>query len=662
MNKISFSLILHLFLFFPVLSTASGATPDNDTANRNLAREAKVTASSEYSENYYAKFAVDGVIPDQGSGGADLGHSWCVQNETAKDNGEFTLSWPEPVEVAEIVYFGRTSFFISECWKDYEVYLDTEVTPVLTGTLKMQHGPQRMTLPEQRKCKKIKLVFLNSYGGPNPGAAEIMVFSNRLTNAQLQKLKGGFESPHISELTPQQRDYLLNGLDKIVVIKRFEIEASHVYTYHYEGFRPGGGLYIFDSKELAENPEANGKLLVATPEGQILDADLSYDGKTILFSWRQKESEPYHLWTINTDGSELTQRTDGPWHDYNACWLPDGDIAFLTSRSPQFAYCWNAPVGILFRMKLDGSRLVQLSDNYLNDFTPTVLDDGRIIYGRWEYVDRPAIPIQSLWTIHPDGTNLQVYYGNRVLSPATFMEARQIPGTTQVICTMTGHNGPTRGAVGILDRRFGVNEQESIRNITPEITIDKVDRGDGNYWPKQVYSGPYPLDSERFIVSARGPLLVRTYEISSDTNKPVSEAVLLPAPEDGMQFLCAVPVRERVTPTVMFSSILENIDNSSDTADTETQHLGNLDMPEFATIALQDVYQGLGPTVKRGDVAAIRIVREMQKTVRIEPHLRSFGFQFPTISCGATYAGKMVLGDVPVAEDGSAYFKVGAGV
>jgi hypothetical protein len=297
-------------------------------------------------------------------------------------------------------------------------------------------------------------------------------------------------------------------------------------------------------------------------------------------------------------------------------------------------------------MSPDGSRLIRLSDNYLNDFTPTVLDDGRIIYGRWEYVDRPAIPIQSLWTIHPDGTNLNVFYGNRVLSPATFMEARQIPGTTLVVCTMTGHNGQVPGAIGILDRRYGVDAQEAIRNITPEISVGKVDEGDGNYWHTQVYSGPYPLDSERFIVSAKGPIIVRTFELDAQNKRPLQEAVLLSAPNNGMRYFCATPVQPRYKPPVIGGGI--------DHAVAEKKE-------SYATIFLQDVYQGLGSEVQRGEVAALRIVREMQKTVRIEPHFRSFGFQFPVISCGATYAGKMVLGDVPVSEDGSAYFKVGIG-
>ncbi|MDH4238020.1 MAG: hypothetical protein OEW48_00515 [Phycisphaerae bacterium] len=100
-------------------------------------------------------------------------------------------------------------------------------------------------------------------------------------------------------------------------------------------------------------------------------------------------------------------------------------------------------------MAPNGKNVRRISANYLNDFTPSLMNDGRLIYGRWEYVDRPAIPIQSLWTINPDGTNLGVYYGNRVLSPATFIEPRAVPGDTRVLCTMTAHNGPCRGDRGL---------------------------------------------------------------------------------------------------------------------------------------------------------------------------------------------------------------------
>ena len=84
-------------------------------------------------------------------------------------------------------------------------------------------------------------------------------------------------------------------------------------------------------------------------------------------------------------------------------------------------------MGVLHRMNADGGDVRRISANYLNDFTPTVMEDGRIIYGRWEYVDRPAIPIQKLWTIHPDGTMFSGYFGNRVLGPATSSKPARSP-------------------------------------------------------------------------------------------------------------------------------------------------------------------------------------------------------------------------------------------
>jgi hypothetical protein len=146
-----------------------------------------------------------------------------------------------------------------------------------------------------------------------------------------------------------------------------------------------------------------------------------------------------------------------------------------------------------------------------------------------------------------------------------------------------------------------------------------------------------PLDAERFLVSARGPVLVR--DIAG-----TCQSVVLPRPGDGMQYFCATPIRPRTPPPAIPSRLPAE------------------PAIEFATVYLQDVYNGLEPQVKRGEVKTIRVVRELQKTVRIDPHLRAFGFQFPVISCGATYAGKDVIGEVDVNPDGSAYFQVPAGV
>ena len=216
--------------------------------------------------------------------------------------------------------------------------------------------------------------------------------------------------------------------------------------------------------------------LVDASEGVIFDCQVSCDGRRIMFSWKRAIEEPFGIWRVNADGSGLVRVIDHPSNNMNACWLPDGGIAFLSDRKPAFAYCWTSTSPVLYRADGDGGNVTRLPANYLTDFTPSVMRDGRILFSRWEYVDRPAIPIQSLWALNPDGTMLSGVFGNRVLGPATFMEARDMPGSAgKILCVMTSHNGPCRGAIGIVDPAIDGNAQEEIRNLTPEIDIGTVE-------------------------------------------------------------------------------------------------------------------------------------------------------------------------------------------
>jgi len=635
---------------FPVavngLLTAAQDPPAPAALPPNLALQATATASSEYNpQNYGARLAIDGQIPGPGSQAEDVGRAWCVQGDTHRNGAEFTLEWPAPVTVASLVYWGRTAWFAEECWKGYELRLDDGPEPVARGEFRRGHGPQGVSLPAPAAVRRLTLTFTSSYGGANPGASEIQVYGEALAAERLpafHPLENG--PPSMLELlevkeTPEMRRRLLAaelGFRRLVLIRRHELNPSHVYTQHVEGFQPGGGLYAWQP-----TPEG-GTLtrLVDSPEGEILDCDVSYDGTEILFSWRQNPALGYQLFRIRADGTGLTRITDGPHHNYNACWLPDGGIAFLSTRRPQFAYCWVSPVGTLCRIQADGSAFRELSANYLNDFTPSVLNDGRIVYGRWEYVDRPAIPIQSLWSINPDGTGLAVYYGNRVLSPATFLEPRAIPGATRVMCILTAHNGPCRGGLGVLDRRYGVNAQEAILNLTPEVDIGRVDQGSGNH-VRGPWENPWPLDERHLLISFRGTAVVRDWS--------GSEQAVIARPNGGCGYYSPQPLQPRARPPVIPSALPDDVASAADGT-------------RWATLVLQDVYRGLEPQVRRGEVARLRIVEEMGKAVRADVSHRAFGFQFPVISCGATYACKKVWGEVAVAADGSACFQVPAGV
>ena len=418
----------------------------------------------------------------------------------------------------------------------------------------------------------------------------------------------------------------------VVVVQRRALRPSHVYTYHVEGLSKGGGLYV------ADFAKDEVRRLVDATEGIVLDAQVSYDGRQILFSWKRTMSEPFAVWRVNADGTGLAKIVSGPCNNQNACWLPDGGIAFTSDRKPAFAYCWTSTSPVLYRADADGGNVVRISANYLTDFTPSVMCDGRILFSRWEYVDRPAIPIQSLWAIQPDGTGLSGVFGNRVLSPATFMFAYDVPGKPGTfLCVMTSHNGPCNGAVGLVDVALGGNAQKAIRNLTPEVKVPPVEDGIRGNGVRGPYTTPYPIDGERYLVSKAGEVQLRRY----DSQEAV--ALLRPA-ADGLGWYSPQPLAPRPRPAAQRANVRDAA------------------MGPFAEVVMQDVYIGLEGHVRRGEVKRIAVVQEMEKDIRAETSKRQFGFQFPVVSCGATYAPKRVWGFADVEEDGSAHFLAPANV
>ena len=659
---------------------------------QNLAAKARVSASSQFNDSYRPEMAVRG---EASADPTQPGGEWAVRSA---QNGWFELRWDQPVEAAEVVYCARVTSPLLECFKEYAVYFNDEEKPAARGTLECRRGPQRVPLAK-RQVTKLRIEFLSSYpGSPNPGASEIAVYASPLTDAQLAAMR----LPP-AEKTPKSlalRKDLIEGrfgFRQIVLVKRKPLDISHVYVYHVEGFRPGGGLYLFTpgsekgtgpicrngpegaahKLELSPFPTNGGELkcIFDAGQGMITTADLSYDGREVVFAMRRgghvasnpvahiedisqypDEASNYHVFRIGIDGGGLTQLTRGAHNNLDPCWLPDGGIGFISDRKPAYAYCYVVTSPVLYRMERDGSKQKRLSANYLMDFTPSAMGDGRIIYTRWEYVDRPACPIQSLWTINPDGTGLAGFYGNRVISPGTFMDARPVPGTNRVIAVATNHNGSCRGGIVEIDPAKGANSREAVRNLTPEIDIYAHRVGGGPYGNGMLdcgvrgqYEKPLALDDRHFLVSKGGTVQLRDFE---------ANAASLLAPSDGMGFYCPLPVRKQ-SPPVLRGTIMPNLELPED---------GSVS-GEWATVFVQDVYHGLEPDVKRGEIKQIAVVQEIEKSTHTpqnnkcpdRPGMRNiavFGFQFPLVSCGATYAPKKVWGIADVDADGSAAFRV----
>jgi hypothetical protein len=637
----------------------------------NLARKAKVSASSQFSGEYRPSQAINGSVS---------GSDWAVKG---MQTGEFTLQWAKPVDAAQIVYWARTAGQHLEAFKDYEVYLNGGKTPAVKGSLERRHGPQLINLTKQ-KVSNIRIKFLSAHSNsPNPGAAEISVYPTPLTKKQLAQLaqiaasipkkpkapRARKKRP-VKELTEtakaMHKDLIAGklGFKDILLVKRHPLNISHVYVYHVEGYIPGGGLYV-----LTPGPDG-GKLkcIYDAKEGMITTADLSYDGKEIVFALklggmvrcrpiahafdipRDKPGENYQIWRINVDGTGLKQLTNDKSNNLDPCWLPDGGVAFISDRKPAYAYCYVVTSPVVYRMDRDGQKQKRLSANYLMDFTPSVSNDGRIVYTRWEYVDRAACPIQSLWTMNPDGTGLAGLYGNRVIAPGTFMDAQPVPGKKTFIATATNHNGPCRGGIVLIDPTKGANNLKAITNLTPEVDIF-VARGVYGNGLRGPYEKPMPIGGDKFLVSSNGVIELRDFKCN---------AVPLIRPSDKMGYYSPQPiVKTKTPPLIVGTPMNRKIDLPKDGSVT-----GN-----WASVYMQDVYNGLEPAVKRGEITQVAVIQELEKATHtpqdnFDPYtgrkrkIAAFGFQFPLVSCGATYAAKKVWGFANVDKDGKAAFQV----
>ena len=313
----SHSLVLIVLLCLLAGRITMAAPPEN------LAPKATVSATSVHDDRFLPKFAVDKDIPPRDSTWAELHRAWCVLKSKTGDRADFTLQWKQPIDVAEIVYYGRTAWMMTECFRDFEVYLDDAQRPAVAGSFQMIHGPQRIKLPKTTRAGKVTLRFLNSYGGTNPGAAEIMVFAASPSDEELAQVARGAGKVGVIGKDTTWAEHI--GCNQLVVINRHEMNPSHVYTYHAEDFKPGGGLYVLS----VTDGEPTLRKLVDSAAGQILDCDLSYDAREILFSWKTDANRPYQLYRIDVEGGDPVRLTDGEAHNFNACWLPDGGIAFL---------------------------------------------------------------------------------------------------------------------------------------------------------------------------------------------------------------------------------------------------------------------------------------------------------------------------------------------
>jgi hypothetical protein len=405
-----------------------------------------------------------------------------------------------------------------------------------------------------------------------------------------------------------------HGAAEVVFATRRVIEEHWYANFGYLAPGPNQKLYR-DGGRLCCLDLRTGQLtvLLDDPAGGVRDPQVHYDGKKVLFSYRKGGTPNYLLYEIGIDGTGLRQLTSGPWDDLEPSYLPDGGIVFVSSRARRWVQCWLSQVAVIHRCNGDGEGVRALSANVEQDNTPAVLADGRLLYTRWEYVDRSQVHFHHLWTMNPDGTEQTVYFGN--LHPGdVYLDAKAIPGSDRIVFIRSPGHGRMehQGHVATVGANRGPDDKAELRDLT------RSDR----------YRDPWAVTPDLFLAAQE-----KTLVALNGRDEPV---VLFTLPDEfGDAWLHEPrPLQARSREPL----IPARVDLSRPTG----------------RFLLQDVHLGRNMAgVAQGEIKKLLVLESLPKPI-------NFTGGMDPLSYKGTFTLERVLGVVPVEPDGSAYFEAPA--
>jgi hypothetical protein len=380
------------------------------------------------------------------------------------------------------------------------------------------------------------------------------------------------------------------------------------------------------------------RTLLETETGVIRDPEVHFDGNRVVFSMRESIEDDYHVYEIGIDGEGLRQLTHASRvADIDPLYLPDDSIVFSSTREPKFCMCNQHIMANLFRMEGDGANIHQIGKSTLFEGHAALLPDGRILYDRWEYVDRNFGDAQGLWTVNPDGTNHCIYWGNNTNSPGGVIDARPIPGSQQVVCIFGSCHDRPWGAVAIIDRRRALDGREAVIRTWPEDAIERVGKGNWDAFVsvKPKYEDPWPLDDTYFLASREAGDSERTEIVLLDL---FGNEIVLHA--EALGCYDPMPIGPRARPGA-------------------TPERRDLAM-RTGRFFVADVYEGTHMQgVERGSVKWLRVIESPEKRFFTDAAWGGQGVQKPAMNWH-DFNNKRILGTAPVEADGSAYFEAPA--
>ena len=271
---------------------------------------------------------------------------------------------------------------------------------------------------------------------------------------------------------------------------------TYVVTDSGPVYRPGRNLYILRMKPTPGRVEP----LTRFEDGYVGDPELSWDGRQVLFDHRRQDDPWWHIYRINLDGSGLVQLTDGPYHDVGPAYLPDGRIVFASTRSGIRDEYHGYPCSALHVMHADGTGLKPIAINIGRDNEPAALHDGRIVFSRLEVFYSRNKTELTLHAASPDGTRDVVLYGPgrrqfwRDLDhgPRTPADGQESPLTHRVL-RMTQPQPMPDG------QRIVVVTQGGLALVGPRRDQESIISPDNK---RRSYTTPFPLPDGRVLCAS----------------------------------------------------------------------------------------------------------------------------------------------------------------
>jgi hypothetical protein len=484
---------------------------------------------------------------------------------------------------------------------------------------------------------------------------------------------------------------LLRRIDRLVFVKKHPPRVGHMCDQWFGMAQdPGGGLFVLDKPGRSEASLTDltaGAKVVSGPmkgktlhEGVFASPAVSYDGEKVWFAysrstrafserWEQAmvraEKDPkyrnapwggtmwheeyfrtaedaFNLFVINADGTGLEHVTSGAEDDHSPCVLPNGRIAFVSTRRGGEGRCHPrpCPTYVLHTMLPDGSDIQPLSYHEINEWTPRVNNDGRVVYSRWDYVDRSFSDGQHPWITTPDGRDARDLYGNyeSAFRGKVQEDLRAVPDSPFYVGVMHTHHQSAYGRLVMYDSREpDTKPQPGITFLTP-ITQHSN------------YASPYPLDETYFLCVwspdspnlslntwrwHRPPTPHGVYLIDKFGNRTLLYR------DDEIPAMCPVPLQARPKPPVLPHLVAHAYPRGAAKSKAD---------PDKATFAVIDVYNSRMPWPEDRKIKSLRIFQVFPKSTPRKGN--------PAISYNVEVNSRGLIGEVPVESDGSAHFEI----